>query len=215
MMDKVKQFINKIDNCLPQTQCTRCSYPRCRDYAEAIVAGQADINQCPPGGEVTIKALAKLLNVQERPLNEKYGKHETRKLAVIDEAQCIGCTLCIQACPVDAIVGGAKLMHTVIAQECTGCDLCVAPCPMDCIAMIDAPVNPQIDRSQWFWLEYAPIEVSRARQRTEARTVRIAKKKNTKKRMSAMPCTHQPPTRAAIDAAVARSKMKRMAQDKK
>lgn len=124
-----------IDALLPQTQCRQCGYPGCRPYAEAIAAGGAAINQCPPGGEATIRALAELLDVPFEPLDPAFGVIKPPQVAMIDEATCIGCTLCIQACPVDAIAGAPKLMHTVIASECTGCELCVPPCPVDCILM--------------------------------------------------------------------------------
>jgi len=127
--------LEKINALLPQTQCGQCGYPGCRPYAEAIVNGVA-INKCPPGGEATIANLANLLNVKVVPLDESYGVTEVRKVAFIREAECIGCAKCIPACPVDAILGAPKFMHTVIASECTGCDLCVEPCPVDCIDMI-------------------------------------------------------------------------------
>jgi electron transport complex protein RnfB len=123
--------VDRIDALLPQTQCAQCGYPGCRPYAEAIAKEEADINQCPPGGEAGIQALADLLGREAKPLNPENGEEKPRTLVVIDEASCIGCTLCIQACPVDAIVGATKLMHTVIASECTGCDLCLPPCPVD------------------------------------------------------------------------------------
>jgi electron transport complex protein RnfB len=129
-------LVNQIDALLPQTQCGQCNYPGCRPYAEAIAKGDADINQCPPGGEAGVKALADLLGLEPKPLNAALGPEKPRHVALIDEEQCIGCTLCIQACPVDAIVGAPKFMHTVIASECTGCDLCLPPCPVDCIAMV-------------------------------------------------------------------------------
>lgn len=128
--------IDQINQCLPQTQCAQCGYPGCRPYAEAIAKGEADINQCPPGGETTIAALAELLGREPLPLNVRFGEHQAPVLAFIDEARCIGCTLCIQACPVDAIVGAQGQMHTVIAQECTGCELCLPPCPVDCISLV-------------------------------------------------------------------------------
>jgi electron transport complex protein RnfB len=127
-----------IDALLPQTQCTRCGYPSCRDYAQAIADDAAAINQCPPGGAAGIAALARLLDREAVPLNPVNGVETPRTVAFIDEAACIGCTKCIQACPVDAILGASKFMHTVIAEECTGCELCVAPCPVDCITMIPA-----------------------------------------------------------------------------
>ena len=125
-----------IDQLLPQTQCGECNYDGCRPYAEAISSDEATINQCPPGGEATIDQLAKLLGREVIPLNPDHGTHRPFRLAVIDEDECIGCTKCIQACPVDAILGATKLMHTVIADHCTGCELCIPPCPVDCIDML-------------------------------------------------------------------------------
>jgi electron transport complex protein RnfB len=131
--DSVVERINAI---LPQTQCAQCDYPGCRPYAEAIARGEADINQCPPGGEAGVRALADLLGREAKPLDESRGETRPPTVAVIDEGRCIGCKLCIQACPVDAIVGAPKLMHTVIAEECTGCELCLPPCPVDCIDLV-------------------------------------------------------------------------------
>lgn len=125
----------EILSALPQTQCGQCNYPGCRPYAEAIVRGEADFNQCPPGGTATIKILADILGRQVKALNQDHGRENEPHLALIDETLCIGCVKCIKACPVDAILGAAKQMHTVLAEECTGCELCVAPCPMDCISM--------------------------------------------------------------------------------
>jgi electron transport complex protein RnfB len=135
--------VDQIDALLPQTQCGQCTYAGCRPYADAIAKGEADINQCPPGGEATIIALSDLLGVEIKPLNAEHG--ETKSLPTIvriDEEVCIGCTLCIQACPVDAILGAAKLMHTIIESECTGCDLCIPPCPVDCIHIFE--VKPTV-----------------------------------------------------------------------
>ncbi len=140
-------LVQKIDAILPQTQCGQCGYPGCKPYATAIAAGEADINQCPPGGEEGIRKLAELLGVDPKPLNAEHGAPKPKSVAVIDEALCIGCTLCIQACPVDAILGAAKHMHTVIEKECTGCELCVAPCPVDCISMQVV----QEDLNTWKW----------------------------------------------------------------
>ncbi|MDH3646213.1 MAG: electron transport complex subunit RsxB [Gammaproteobacteria bacterium] len=131
-------MIDAIDNALPQTQCGQCGYAGCRPYAQAIARGEADINQCPPGGEVVIRELALLLGTQIKPLDEAFGVERPRDIAVIDEDICIGCKKCIQVCPVDAILGAPKLMHTVISDECTGCDLCPPACPVDCIDMIPA-----------------------------------------------------------------------------
>jgi len=139
--------VDQIDAILPQTQCGQCNYPGCRPYAEAIAAGTAGINQCPPGGEAGIQALAGLLGVEALALNPDNGEQKPKAVAVIDEEICIGCTLCIQACPVDAILGASKLMHTVIEAECTGCDLCLPPCPVDCIEMA---VRPPAS-GEWSW----------------------------------------------------------------
>lgn len=140
-------LVDQIDALLPQTQCGQCGHPGCRPYAEAIVNGEA-INRCPPGGQATINALADLLDVPAPELDEEHGEEaELKTVAYIREDECIGCTKCIQACPVDAILGAAKMMHTVIASECTGCDLCVEPCPVDCIDMI--PITPTL--SDWRW----------------------------------------------------------------
>ncbi len=128
-------IVDQIDKLLPQTQCGQCSFPGCRPYAQAIANGEADINQCPPGGEAGIAALADLLGVEAKPLNAENGEEKPKMVAVIDEDICIGCKLCIQACPVDAILGAPKQMHTVIAAECTGCELCISPCPVECITM--------------------------------------------------------------------------------
>ncbi len=140
-------IVDRIDALLPQTQCGQCGHPGCHPYAEAIAAGEA-INHCVPGGQDTIDRLAALLGVESLPLDAEYGvEAEVRKVAFIREEDCIGCTKCIQACPVDAIIGAAKHTHTVIVSECTGCDLCVEPCPVDCIDMVPLPVT----RSTWHW----------------------------------------------------------------
>ena len=139
--------VDQIDALLPQTQCGQCTYAGCRPYAEAIAAGEAPINQCPPGGDTGIRALADLLGVEALPLNPENGEAADPTVAVIDEATCIGCTLCIQACPVDAILGAPKSMHTVIESECTGCDLCLPPCPVDCIEMVKRRPAPEA----WTW----------------------------------------------------------------
>lgn len=129
-------LIDQVDSILPQTQCGQCGHPGCRPYAEAIVNEGEAINHCPPGGQATIEALADLLDVEAIPLDAEHGEEKPTMVAVIREDECIGCTKCIQACPVDAILGAAKLMHTVIEEECTGCDLCLDPCPVDCIDMV-------------------------------------------------------------------------------
>ncbi|KPD20551.1 MULTISPECIES: electron transport complex subunit RsxB [Idiomarina] len=139
-------IVDQIDEILPQTQCGQCGYPGCRPYAQAIADGD-DINKCPPGGEATIKQLADLMGVEPKPLDDAHGEEDVKKVAIIREDECIGCTKCIQACPVDAILGAAKQMHTVIEHECTGCDLCVEPCPVDCIDMV--AVKPKPETWQW------------------------------------------------------------------
>ena len=129
-------LIDAVDKLLPQTQCGKCSYSGCRPYAEAIVQGQANINQCPPGGMNTIRQLADLLGHTIKPLDPRYGKSGPKTIAYIDEDVCIGCVKCIRACPVDAIVGAPKQMHTIIPELCTGCELCIPPCPVDCISLM-------------------------------------------------------------------------------
>lgn len=147
-------LVEQIDALLPQTQCGQCGYPGCRPYAEAIANGDA-INKCPPGGHTTINNLANLLDVEAPSLDAEHGEESaTKKVAFIREDECIGCTKCIQACPVDAILGAAKQMHTVIAAECTGCDLCVDPCPVDCIEMV--PVQGGL--KDWHWTLPTPVK---------------------------------------------------------
>lgn len=139
-------IVEQIDNLLPQTQCGQCGYPGCRPYAEAIANEEAGINMCPPGGEATVMALAELMGVDPEPLDDD-GEEKLPEVAFIDEQKCIGCTLCFKACPVDAIVGAAKQMHTILGSECTGCTLCIEPCPVECISMVE--VEPSV--AQWKW----------------------------------------------------------------
>jgi len=139
-------LIDKIDALLPQTQCGQCGYPGCKPYAEAIAKDEAPINKCVPGGTTTVIALADLLGREPAPV-EGAQDDKPKAVAWIDEPECIGCTLCVQACPVDAILGAAKQMHTVIASECTGCELCLKPCPVECIHMVPIP----IETSTWKW----------------------------------------------------------------
>ena len=146
-------LVEKIESILPQTQCGQCGYPGCRPYAEAISSGEADINLCPPGGQEGVRKLADLLGREVKPLD---AEEKPKQLAVIDEQTCIGCTLCIQACPVDAIVGAAKQMHTIIGSLCTGCELCVPPCPVECIRM--DVITENLDNWKW---RYPVIEIKR------------------------------------------------------
>lgn len=157
----------RIDAVLPQTQCTRCGYHACRPYAEAVAAGEAAIDRCPPGGDPGIAKLAALVGVPARPLAADVGPALAAQVAVIDEATCIGCTKCIQACPVDAIVGANRLMHTVLAAWCTGCELCVPPCPVDCIRLEPVAAFP-------------PPDLSRARH--ERRAARLARERAERER---------------------------------
>jgi len=171
MSDLSKTLADRIEDLLPQTQCTKCGYPACRPYAEAIAAGSASYNQCPPGGAEGVARIAELLGKPVIPINPVHGLERERPVAVIDESACIGCTLCIQACPVDAIVGAAKQMHTVIASLCTGCDLCVPPCPVDCIDMQAATPG----RTGWAAWSQAYADAARARH--DARTSRLQREK--------------------------------------
>lgn len=162
---------NQLEDALPQTQCTKCGFPSCRAYAEAIALGQANYNQCPPGGAIGVARLAAILALPRIALNIEHGNERPRPVALIDEAQCIGCTLCIQACPVDAIMGAAKQMHTVISALCTGCDLCVAPCPVDCISMVN------VTGEKTGWDAWSQEQADKSRQHFHARNVRLLREK--------------------------------------
>ena len=166
---EVNHIVEEIDSILPQTQCGQCSYTGCMPYANAISKGEAEINQCPPGGETVIRALAELMDVKYKPLDESYGISKPKAVAFIDENTCIGCTFCIQACPVDAILGAAKQMHTIIEKECTGCELCLAPCPVDCITM------PEI--KEIISDDIANKEANIARKRNNFRILRLEREK--------------------------------------
>jgi Na+-translocating ferredoxin:NAD+ oxidoreductase subunit B len=199
-----RALAEKIDALLPQTQCTKCGYGGCMPYAQAIASGEADINQCPPGGEAGIAKLAVLLGRAAKPLNPANGAEQRRTVAFIDEARCIGCTLCIQACPVDAIVGAAKRMHTVIAELCTGCDLCVPPCPVDCIDMLP------LAKAQAPWTE-AMADAARAR--FHFRNFRLERDEAERARSLARKVPEKPglpdAKNAVILAAVARAKARK------
>jgi len=158
----------QIDAALPQTQCTRCGYPDCAAYARAVASGEAGIDQCPPGGAEGIERLAALTGRPATPLNPAHGTEGPLRLAVIDEAWCIGCTLCIKACPVDCIVGAPKLMHTVVAEQCTGCELCIPACPVDCIALVN------VSGTRTGWSAWSAERAAQARERHAFRTIRLA-----------------------------------------
>lgn len=207
--DRLRPTAAELDGWLPQTQCTRCGYPRCRDYADALTQGEADINRCPPGGVTTIEALARLLDVPAKPLDPSCGTHNGRRVARVVEAHCIGCTLCIQACPVDAIVGASRCMHTVVAQWCTGCELCIAPCPVDCIELAPATGTGAPGGR---WPEYAEDEVAAARERSERRLQRLAVKQRRSPRSATARHPTPPVLRAQIAAAVERVRRRRRAR---
>jgi electron transport complex protein RnfB len=196
---------SRIDALLPQTQCTRCGYPACLDYAQAIARDEADINQCPPGGHAGIVALATLLGRAIKPLNPANGVEKPREVALIDEDTCIGCTKCIQACPVDAIVGASKMMHTILVEECTGCELCIAPCPVDCIAMVPATVDAQetaLELAPRYRARYAAHNTRLARESTERDAALAARKAEVDVGDGA-------PGKSAVLEAIARAKAKK------
>jgi electron transport complex protein RnfB len=197
---KNDSLITRIDALLPQTQCTQCGYQGCRPYAEAIARGEADINQCPPGGKATIRDLAGLLDREIKPLNPAHGAETEKMVAVIDENRCIGCVLCIKACPTDAILGASKQMHTVITEECTGCKLCIAPCPVDCISL--QPAVEQTGRPDHY------------RRRFEARNARLQREQQEKAermhaRRQSVAGGDQAARQAAIRAALERVKARK------
>jgi len=206
---------------LPQTQCTRCGYPDCRSYAHAMASGEAPINRCPPGGAEGIIRLAAITRQPTLPLDSSHGHEGPRAVAIIDEAWCIGCTLCIKACPVDCIVGASKLMHTVIEPLCTGCELCVPVCPVDCIAMqpVTAPLTG--------WAAWSAAQAEEARERygfhqfrvqreQHENDERLAEKAQAKLADLAQHSRHTDPSvleakRAVVEAALARARAKREA----
>jgi electron transport complex protein RnfB len=190
-------LVEVIDALLPQTQCRRCGECGCRPYAEAIAAGKAPINRCPPGGEQTILALAAVLQTPALPLDASRGQPGVFELAVIDEPACIGCTLCLRACPTDAIIGTRGQMHTVLASRCTGCGLCLPPCPVDCIVMRPAGRTWTID------------DAAAARARHATRNARFAGAPRSR-RNAARPAPSTPEQRrAAVAQALARARMRR------
>ncbi len=165
---------DRINALLPQTQCTRCGFPDCAAYAQAIALGEADINQCPPGGEEGVARLAALTGLPPKPLNPVHGSEGPLQLAVIDEAWCIGCTLCVKACPVDAIIGTNKHMHTVIEPDCTGCELCIPVCPVDCISLVPAS---QATPAPTGWAAWPQANADQARHRYGQRSIRLVRAK--------------------------------------
>jgi electron transport complex protein RnfB len=227
MRDPARSLADEIEDLLPQTQCTKCGYPACRPYAEAIAEGAANYNQCPPGGAEGIGRLAALLGKPVITLNPVNGSERERPVAFIDEAACIGCTLCIQACPVDAIAGAAKQMHTVIPELCTGCDLCVAPCPVDCIAMVPVTEN------KTGWQAWSADQADAARQRFHQRELRLRVEKeeqdarlaakaaaklkevNEETALSAEELAEKKRKRAIIQAAIERARLQKEAQEQK
>jgi Na+-translocating ferredoxin:NAD+ oxidoreductase subunit B len=214
----IADLADRIDAVLPQTQCTKCGYPSCRRYAIAIAAGEADLNQCPPGGEAGIARLAALLGREAKPLNPANGVERPRRVALIDEARCIGCTLCIHACPVDAIAGASQLMHTVLLEHCTGCELCLPPCPVDCIEMIS--IEELVRRGAA--LSEPDPERSAARSRYAFRQLRLQRDRSTRtarmRAKSGEPAKHEAVMarlpdverkRAAVRAALERARARR------
>jgi len=214
-----ESLVEAIDKALPQTQCTRCGYVDCRAYAQAVAAGEAQINQCPPGGQDGVRRLAALTGRPSLPLNPSHGSEGPRQLAIIDEAWCIGCTLCIKACPVDCIVGAAKKMHVVVNAQCTGCELCIPACPVDCISL--QPVTVGLTG----WQAWSAEQAAQAQDRYEFRQLRVerAKTDNTERLLAkaeakladvaAASRLTEPEAletkRAVIQAAIARAKAQR------
>jgi electron transport complex protein RnfB len=210
----------RIDALLPQTQCTRCGYPDCRSYAEAVASGAAPLNQCPPGGAEGIRLLAELLGQPALPLNPEFGDEGPRRIVYIEEATCIGCTLCIQACPVDAIFGAPKRMHAVVEADCTGCELCLPVCPMDCIAL------EEVSAGATGWVAWSPVQAEAARARYAGRQARLARDElEDEERLNAKgtppapttvdsqaPAATDDPKRAAIAAALARARVRAKAR---
>jgi H+/Na+-translocating ferredoxin:NAD+ oxidoreductase subunit B len=196
-MDMLER-VRRIDAVLPQTQCTRCGYADCRAYADAIAAGAAGIDRCAPGGDATIAALSRLTARPVTPLDPAYGVHAPPAVARIDEAMCIGCTLCIAACPVDAIIGAPRRMHAVMTSLCSGCELCVAPCPVDCIDMRPAQ------------REWSDADADAARARHVARAERLQRAERIGERNARI--ADRARRQASVAAALARARERRQAR---
>ena len=198
MEGELTALAERIDAVLPQTQCTRCGFAACRPYAEALATGATDIDRCPPGGDAVINALAALTGRTVKPLDPACGNAGPLRVAVIDEALCIGCTLCIAACPVDAIIGAQKRMHAVLPSLCSGCELCVAPCPVDCIALLPAG------------RAWTLADAQAARERFVGRTSRLARNERVARRSdSATADPDRARRQAAVAAALARARARR------
>jgi len=192
---------SRLDAVLPQTQCTRCGFDGCMPYAQAMAAGEADIDRCPPGGDATVVTLAQITGRAARTVNPEYGRPGPLLVAVIDEAACIGCTLCIEACPVDAIVGAQKRMHAILPSLCSGCELCVAPCPVDCIAMVPL-------RREW-----SVADADAARTRHRERNARVERNERIANRKASLAAVRSDAAKreATIAAAIARARARRAA----
>ena len=218
----IADLADQIDAVLPQTQCTKCGYPACRPYAEAIARGKADIDRCAPGGAAGVAKLAALSGRPVKPLDPAYGLEQPRAAALIDETRCIGCTLCIQACPVDAIAGTSQLMHTVLLEHCTGCELCLPPCPVDCIEMV--AIEELAGRGAALSAPDPERSAEQARSRYAFRELRLQRERGTRPRpkrpKSREAAKHDPLTpaspdvehkRAAVRAALERARARRTA----
>jgi Na+-translocating ferredoxin:NAD+ oxidoreductase subunit B len=192
---------DRLEDALPQTQCTRCGYADCRAYAEAIADCSADVNRCPPGGAEGVARLARIAGRVARPLDPECGVEAARAVAVVDEASCIGCALCLKACPVDAIVGAGKRMHTVIEDLCTGCELCIPVCPVDCISLVNASGKAT------GWQAWSDTQSGVARGRYAAHRTRAAKEATMAEATPAVASTAS--KRDAVAAAVARARLGR------
>lgn len=199
-LDRLEALARELNDALPQTQCTRCGYPDCAAYADAIAKDGAAINQCPPGGAEGIERLAAITGRSALPLNPANGAEAPRLLAVIDEAWCIGCTLCLKACPTDAILGGSKTMHTVIDAECTGCELCLAACPVDCISLM--PISAE----RTGWQAWSTTQAQVARDRYQWHRERLQREAEEQRASAPHPSSGK---RSVIDAALARARSAR------